>query len=99
MLRGFRPQAGRARATETLADLMGDGSGMNGQWQILQELKKVNTRLDVIEGQVAEVTWTKTKHGKKKKLSTVSKTRKYSKLSDSSVNETSDTSDEDLSRV
>ena len=45
---------------------------MDVQWQILQEFKKVNTRLDIVEGQVAEVTGTTSKI-KKQKLSTVKK--------------------------
>ena len=54
---------------------VGNGSGSEMQWQVLQELNKVNTRLDKVEGQVAEVAATKSKQGERQKLSTVAKTK------------------------
>ena len=70
------------------------------QLQILKELQKVNTRLDIVEGRVAEVT-SSSRKGKQKgqKLSTVCKVkRNYSKDVDSDVSsDTSEMSDGDIS--
>ena len=57
----------------------------NVQHQILAELKKMNTRLNVVEAQVAEGrTWDKRKKSKGHKLSRSHKCTKYNKARDSS---------------
>ena len=62
------------------------------QWQILKEPKKVSTRLDVVEGQVAEVTSSMGKdRSKGHKLSTVCKA-KINHVNDSDSDVTSDSS-------
>ena len=66
------------------------------QWQILEKLKKVNTRLDVVESQVADVAATRKKDKKKLKLSTGLETvNKYNKKDDKSSDST-DSSDNEV---